>query len=108
MSTEPELTVRKVVEIYAYAGSPSESSSPRRVAKWSGDPGWISMPSPGDTWFHCGDWAGETFGPRIAWCGPGDRMAHTIEVKNLGDDVVRHLVEDHGFVYEWDPDGEAA
>lgn len=98
-STEGEQPVNaRKVEIVAYPGYAHESST--RPAMWSGDPGWISVPREGDTWFHCGDWAGETFTSRISWCGPGgSEAAHSIEIENVGVEVVAHLVADHGFEY---------
>jgi hypothetical protein len=64
---------------------------------WQGELGWPSVPPVGATWFHCGDWAGETIS-RVGFSGPEEHATNdvSIEVK-AGADVITHLIADHGF-----------
>lgn len=76
------------------------SDAPRRMATWIGELNW-SAPLVGGTWFHCGDWTGETF-DRVAHQGPhknGEEGNPDIALEVIvSDEVMGHLVEDHGFV----------
>lgn len=65
---------------------------------WAGDPGWLSLPAEGSTWFHCGEWGGEIV-DRVSWNGPGyggDNPAHCITVRTT-QEVIAHLIAEHGF-----------
>jgi len=73
-------------------------SSPSRVfAEWVGDVDWPGAPRRNDTWFHCGDWGGESF-DRVSFNAPvgPDGIGMDIEVQTTAD-VIQHLIEDHGF-----------
>jgi hypothetical protein len=77
----------------------------RRMASWTGNPGWLSIPPPGALWTHCPAWSGEHF-HQVYFNGPTDDplpafdIRHdawvTLEVK-CPREVFHHLLEDHGF-----------
>jgi hypothetical protein len=69
-----------------------------RSAFWVGDPGWLTVPRQGDDWAHCSAWCSETvvgivhYGPGQ---GPGDPN-HRITIRST-EDLIDHLIDDHGF-----------
>lgn len=68
-----------------------------RCVTWRGEVDWPGAPGKGDTWFHCGDWAGETVA-RVGFCGPEDGRTHvSVEVRTDAE-VLAHLIAEHGFV----------
>lgn len=75
-----------------------------RHLAWSlGEVNWPGAPHPGDTWFHCGDWAGEEF-DRVSFYGPENGKTRLdIEVRTTSE-VLAHLIADHGFEHEDDED----
>lgn len=68
-----------------------------RCATWIGRVDWPGAPRPGDSWFHCSEWGGETF-DRVGFTGPDSEWKTylDLEVKTTPD-VLAHLVADHGF-----------
>jgi hypothetical protein len=71
-------------------------AAPLRVVTWRGQVDWPGAPRKDDTWFHCGDWAGETV-DRVGFCGPEDGRTHmSIEVRTTPE-VLVHLRDEHGF-----------
>lgn len=85
------------VWIYAFLDDRSMPRAPQpRSARWQGEASWPGAPHPGDTWFHCSEWAGETF-DRVSFYGPVDGKTRLeIEVRTTRE-VLTHLIDEHGF-----------
>lgn len=84
------------VWIYAFLDERSPGAAQARSARWQGEVNWPGAPRPGDTWFHCGEWAGETV-DRSSFSGPDDGRTHlNIELRTTRE-VLDHLIADHGF-----------
>lgn len=79
------------------------ADAPLRAVHWKGQVDWPGAPGQGDTWFHCGEWGGELF-HRVGFNAPvqSDEPGMDLEVETTGE-VLRHLVDEHGFSSEWTP-----
>jgi hypothetical protein len=82
------------------------SDTDLRMVTWDDDSPWSDIPPAGGNWVHCSAWATESFervnyiGPSLLDQGAGDDFAETCDVSLevfTTQDVMRHLVERHGF-----------